>query len=285
LRVFSSGVPFALLAWWSLLLSLATGLFLAYHYRPWGDVFREVSRLTGLIPHGGYIRNLHYLSGQCFLIFTLGHTLDCFLKGLYRKADPWEWAKLILLPALGFLLLLTGFILKGDKEGVFAASVMFHLVQEIPLLGTGLSRLVLRPGEDFFLLPYLHHVIIIPLTVLFLLGQHRKRLLPGGNLGWPLLAFLSLLALFYPLPKDIPLHVELVNPSGPWFFQGIQLLLRYIPPFWAGIVWPLLPLALMASLPIVPARHISWVTKLTWASWIAHGGILVFAWWYIPGKA
>ena len=283
LREKGAGLPFALLAWWSLLLALCSGILLGFHYRPWGDVFREVSRITGLLPYGGWLRSLHYLSGQSFLIFTLAHTLDCFLKGLYRKAPPGEWLKLMLLPAMAFLLLLTGFILKGDKEGILAASVMFSLVREVPLFGEGLSKLFLRPGEDFFLLPYLHHAIIIPFTVLLLLGRHRKNMLPRGELGWSLLAVLSLLALLDPLPKDIPLHVELMNPTGPWFFHGIQFLLRHIPPLWAGVVWPLIPLCFMAVLPLVPSRHLPWMKRLTGFTWAAHGGILILAWCLLPG--
>lgn len=85
------GSFFALLAWWSLLLAILSGIVLTFHYRPWGDVFRAVSRLTGFIPFGNFLRTFHYLSGQGFLLFTLVHVLDCFRKVKYRSVPSVEW--------------------------------------------------------------------------------------------------------------------------------------------------------------------------------------------------
>ena len=273
---------FALLAWWSFLIALVTGAFLAFHYRPWGDVFRGVSHLTGVIPYGSFLRTLHYLSGQCFLVFTLAHALEFLYKGRYENAPPKAWGKLILLLSVAFLLLFTGFILKGDKEGIHAASVMYYLVQEVPLIGGAVARLLLRPGEELFLLPYLYHVIVLPLLVLFFLSQHRKRILPRGDLGWPLLALLSCLALVYRIPPDIPPHTEMATPAGPWFFQGVQFLLRYAPPLLVGVLWPLLPLGLMAALPLVPPAYVRWARLATAGSWTLHGMFILLAWWVIP---
>lgn len=278
----AKGLPWAMLAWWSFVLALLTGAVLAFHYRPWGDVFRSVSHLTGMIPYGRYLRVLHYLSGQAFLVFTLIHVLECFWKERYRTIPAWDWVKLLLIIPLAFLLLLTGFILKGDKEGIFAAGVMFHLAREIPVIGPGLSHIVLRPGDDFFLLPYLHHIAILPVIVLILLVQHRKRFMPRGDLVWLVLAALSLLAIVYPLPADIPPHQARAILAGPWFFQGIQLLLRYAPPFWAGVAWPLLPLVLTAALAFVPASQIGRLRTATALSWAAHGVLMVLAWGLIP---
>jgi ubiquinol-cytochrome c reductase cytochrome b subunit len=185
--------------------------------------------------------------------------------------------------APAFLLMLTGFILKGDKEGLLAGKVMYHLAREIPFIGTHIAGLLLRPGEAFFLLPYIHHTILLPLTVLFLLVEHRRRLLPDSPLGWSFTAGISILALVYPLPLDIPPHMETGTPTGPWFFKGIQLVLRHLPPFWAGVFWPLLPLALLCSLPFVPLFVLPWVRRATILTWAAHGALIFLAWWLLPG--
>jgi hypothetical protein len=236
--------------------------------------------LTGSLPYGFFIRRFHYLSGQCFVIFTLAHTLDRFLRAGYRRITLWEWISPVFSLILGFALLFTGFILKGDKEGILAARVMVHLAREIPLIGNILSRTLLRPGEDFFLLPYLHHAVIIPMFSLLLLVQHRKRVFPRGELDWVLLAIFTSIALFYPLPPDIPPHVDAPNITGPWFFHGIQMLLRYGPPFWMGVFWALLPFGLLALLPFAPESITPWAKWLVALIWILNGALIVMAQWF-----
>ncbi len=278
-----SGLPLAELAWWAFLFALITGVILSFNYRPWGDVFKSVSKLTGWLPYGAFFRRLHYLSGQAFLILTFAHTLEHFLRETYRHIKPQEWTKLVLLFFLSFPLVFTGFILKGDKGGIIAGRVMYNLAQEIPYLGSGLAALLLRPGEDFFLLPYLHHTVILPLVVIFLLGRHRKHLLPKGGLGWTLMAFLAFLATFYPLPPDVPPHVETTKIAGPWFFHGIQLLLHYGPPFWVGVLWPLVPIGLLAILSFIPSSLLKWAKWIVIITWLLHVTFLLIAWCLIPG--
>ena len=277
-----SGRPLAALAWWAFLLALVSGIILSFNYRPWGDVFKSVSMISGWMPYGLFLRRLHYLSGQFFLLLTFIHTLDHFFKRTFLRMPPFEWTKLVLLFYLSFPLVFTGFILKGDKEAIQAGHLMFHLAREIPGVGQVLAGLLLRPGEDFFLLPYLHHTVILPLMVIFLLGGHRRRLLPGGELGLPLLAFLALLSLFYPLPPDIPPRMEISHVAGPWFFHGIQLLLRYGHSFWFGVIWPAIPLALLAFLSFAPSlltRAVWWLVVVTWLLQMV---LIAVGWFVLP---
>ena len=272
------GPLLAVLTWWAFYCALITGIVLAFHYRPWGDVFKTVSLLFDQLPYGTFIRKLHYLSGQCFLLLVLAHTLDHFIKRTYHRILTFPWIKLISFLICSFALIFTGFILKGDQKGRVAGQVMYALASEIPFCGSSLARLFLRPGEDFFLLPYLYHCVILPLAVILLLSSHRKQLLPRGDMGWPLLAILSLLAVFYPLPQDIPPGMEVLDITGPWFFHGVQLLLRYVPPLWAGVVWPLTPFILLALFPLTPPRLRHPMRQMTAAVWCLHVVFLMIAW-------
>ena len=277
-----SGRPLAVLSWWAFVIALLSGVVLSFHFRPWGDVYAALSELTHRFPHGTFFRRLHYLSGQCFLLFALAHTVEHFLRRTYLRVKPVEWARLVTAFFLSFPLVFTGFILKGDKEGVFAGEVMVHLAREIPMVGSDLALLLLKPGEDFFLRPYLHHTVTLPLLVIFLLGGHRRRFFPDSGLGLPLLAILAVAAVFYPLPPDIPPRAEVAGITGPWFFHGIQLLLRYGPPLMVGILWPMIPMLLMVALALPLISSSRWLWLLTGILWIVHLVVLCLAWFLLP---
>ncbi len=266
------------MTWWAFYCALISGIVLAFHYRPWGDVFKTVSHLTDGRLYGAFIRKLHYYSGQCFLLLILAHTLDHWFRTTYRRLRTMQWIKLLLLLVCGFGLVFTGFILKGDQKGVLAGQVMAALISEIPFGGLGLARLFLRPGDDFFLLPYLHHTVVLPLGVIFLLSEHRKTLWPRDDFGWPLLAALTLLAVWAPLPRDIPPGMAIQHISGPWFFHGVQWLLRYVPPIWAGVVWPLTPFIALAFLSLAPPRLYKPLAGLAALIWTMHLILLLIAW-------
>ena len=82
-----------------------------------------------------------------------------------------------------------------------------------------------------------------------------------------------LLSIVLAAPME-PNRFGLLFIAGPWFFLGLQELLRSLPPFVAGVATPLLPLGLLFWLPKTsPAR--SWVL-LTIALWFLAYGVLTF---------
>ena len=152
---------------------------------------------------------------------------------------------------LCFYTLFTGFILKGDKEGLFAARIFMNLMGNIPLVGKPVSTLFILPGKDLFFLPYLYHCFFLPILILYLIRTHIKRWFPKQGFLYAGVAGLCLYALFVKPFMDIPPDAFAEAVKGPWFFLGIQTLLKSLPATLAGLVFPALFLGCLLILPIV----------------------------------
>ncbi|MFH1351739.1 MAG: cytochrome b N-terminal domain-containing protein [Pseudomonadota bacterium] len=239
----------------SLILCLISGLVLIFQYQPIGDVFQNVEEITTVIPYGGFFRQLHHGSGQIFVIMMLFHTLDHLLKRRYERYPFKEWALLIIPLFLCLFTLFTGFILKGDKEGSFAGFIFLSLLLEVPLVGHLLSGLFIIPGKTFFLLPYLHHCFLLPILIIFFIRDHIREWFPDYRFIFITTFGLFLYALFVAPNMAIPPEAEVPHIKGPWFFLGIQTLLRMMPPLWAGLI---LPGLVVGSLLILPLLKGAW---------------------------
>lgn len=233
-----------------LLVCLASGIVLAFYYRPAGNVFQNVEEITTIVPYGWFFRQLHYAAGQAFAVLMLLHTVDHLVKRKYRLFPAKDWAVLIVSLALCFFTLFTGFILKADQEGAHAGSIFMNLLLAVPAVGTPLASLFIVPGEGFYFLPYLHHCLLLPALILFLLRPHIRAWLPDRPVF--ILSFLGLFlyACLVRPHMDIPPEARVPAVSGPWFFLGMQTLLKHLPPLAAGIGLPLAFLGCLLALPL-----------------------------------
>ncbi len=238
----------------SLLLCLISGAILSFHYRPMGNVFQNVEEITSVVPYGRFFRQLHYASGQLFVILMSLHTLDHFLRRRYRTFGPRQWSLLIISLALCFLALFTGFILKGDKEGLFAARIFMNILRTVPLVGNRLSNFFILPGDSLFFLPYLYHCIFLPPLIFYLLNAHTREWLPDASFLLVTTVGLFLFAIFIDPWMDIPPDAIVGLVKGPWFFLGIQCLLRFLPPFYAGLLVPGMVVLCIFLLPVAGKR-------------------------------
>ena len=238
-----------------LIFCLVSGVILSFYYRPVGDVFQNVEEITTLAPYGWFFRQFHYISGQLFVILMFIHTMDHLLKRRYRMFTPGGWALLVVSLGLCFFTLFTGFILKGDKEGLFAGRIFHSLVLAVPGVGEKLSSLFIVPGESFFFLPYLYHCFFLPLLVVYLLRSHIREWFPSR--AYVLVSFpvFFIYACVVKPHADIPPDAEAGVVKGPWFFLGIQTLLKTMDARLAGLAMPLAFLLIMLALPLVKGRR------------------------------
>ena len=235
----------------ALFLCLFSGIVLSFYYRPMGNVFQNVEEITTLVPYGWFFRQLHFAAGQLFVILMLIHAVDHFHQKRYRLYPEGQWQRLIFSLCLCFYTLFTGFILKGDKEGLFAARIFMNIVSGVPIVGDPLSRLFILPGKDLFFLPYLYHCFFLPIFILYLIRGHIRKWFPEQGFLYAGAAGLCLYALFVKPFMDIPPEAFTASVKGPWFFLGLQSLLKTIPPTLAGIVFPALFLGCVLILPRV----------------------------------
>jgi ubiquinol-cytochrome c reductase cytochrome b subunit len=249
---------------------ILTGLILCFYYRPMGDVFRNVEEITSLVPFGRFFRQLHYISGQLMAVLMLLHTVDHFLRQRYLQYPSVEWVRLLTCLLLCFFTLFTGFVLKGDQEGLFAGRVFMNILKAAPFFGDRLSNLFISPGDDFFFLPYLYHCLLLPAAILYLLRAHIRNWLPDERY----LVISAVVMVSYALliePRiDIPWDAPVESIEGPWFFLGIQTGLRYLPAVWAGLLIPSVFLALAGFLPAAGrfwSKPIRWLLMVLFCSY------------------
>ena len=268
----------------SLILCLISGIILAFQYRPIGNVFQNVEAITTIIPYGRFFRQFHYGAGQLFVMLMLFHTIDHFLKRKYDYYPFSKWLILVISLYLCFFTLFTGFILKGDKEGAFAGIIFLNIMKEAPLVGEQWASLFIIPGESFFLLPYLYHCFFLPLLIIFLMKDHIREWMPDHNFMCIATIGLFLFALFIDPSMDIPPEADVTRVKGPWFFLGIQFLLSFIPPFWAGLIIPGLYMGLLIILPITRGAWAKKIHYLIMASCVLYAALTFYEYMMKPYK-
>ncbi len=215
-------------------IAVFSGIVLSFHYDP-SKPFESLQLISGLVPFGELLRRIHYFSSQIFLLSLIFHKLEYL--GSNRPYSRTKWTKevLIIFP-LSFLLLFTGYILRGSKEGIFALNIARNLLSSIPLIGGVLNGIIF--GNRIFIV-FLNHAVTFTLPMFFLFYWHVRLIYPDYSRFLFVFAItLAASLLFYPSighPVDFP-----VDPvKGPWFFLGIQELVYLLPPFLGGIVYPL----------------------------------------------
>ena len=113
---------------------------------------------------GGYLRSVHLWATQAFVLFILLHLLVVFFTSGFKKPRRLTWV-------LGVLMLFTvlvetefGYVLRGDYSSQWRSLQGADFYN-----GSGLGKLI-NPLN--FLQIYGIHIVVIPLTLLGLLGLH-----------------------------------------------------------------------------------------------------------------
>lgn len=267
-----------------LALLVGTGIMLMFVYTPSPETaYLDMLRLQTEVNYGQLVRNLHHWGGNLLVIVTFLHLLRVFFTGGLRPPREFNWAM-----GVGLLLLVvganfTGYLLPWDQLAYWAVTVGASLLSYIPVIGEGLSALILGGPEvgaatltNFYGL----HVAIIPMAIFFLASFHIWRVRKDG-LSIPrrlkdakpekvekvstlphlvsiefvfalvVLALIVLWASWVNAPLEAaadPNHSP--NPAkAAWYFMGLQELLLHFHPVFGAIVIPVLGLVGLLAYP------------------------------------
>ena len=220
----------------SLYISVLSGLVVALQY-DFSTPLYSTSAMDALVPFGSFWRSLHFYSSQLFFILSLLHFVMVLID---RRADSMSFAKwwpLVVSLPVGLLLLFTGYVLRGDGTGEMAGMIAENICLAIPGVGHYLNSLLFWVSESLGRV-YANHVIGLGVIWGILSWDHIRKYRANLAQHTLFIAFSLLLAFIFLAPME-PTKLGVFYLPGPWFFLGLQEMLRYINPFWAGIIWPL----------------------------------------------
>jgi ubiquinol-cytochrome c reductase cytochrome b subunit len=234
---------------WTLIafyISLLSGIIVGLQY-DYLNPFYSTTAIDLLAPYGHFFRSLHFFSSQFFFFFCCFHLLAVYEKTLsYSKV---EWYRLVGILPLILLLLFTGYVLRGDNTGSSAGIIAENIMLAIPVFGSSLNDFFLSLSDSGLRKVYIHHVIALDLLLLIFAWNHLRTYRIKVQDYLPLIAAILIFSVFISAPLE-PDRLGISYISGPWFFLGLQELLRYLSPFFAGVAIPILfILALFAAHP------------------------------------
>lgn len=230
----------------SLFLSIISGVVVALQYDA-AEPFYATSTIELIVSYGSFWRALHYFSSQAFFLLLVGHLAVVLWKNEaeYRRG---AWIRLCATLPCGLLLLFTGYVLRGDATGEAAGAIAEHICLSVPLIGTQLNDLLFDIADSGLRKVYAHHVIGLVVLGGMAAWPHLRRYTAAWRNHLVLVLLTVLVSILIAAPME-PNRYGLLFIRGPWFFLGLQELLRFFSPFIAGVVTPLVPLGLLFWLP------------------------------------
>jgi cytochrome b6 len=156
------------------IVQVITGILLMVYYRPaqpWGSVQRIVME----IPYGNIIRSIHHWSANLMVLTLFFHMFSTMFMKAYRPPREFTWLTGVMLMGITLVFSFSGYLLPWDDLSFFATRVGISEIEKAPFIGHWLANLV-RGGTDVTLETigrfYVLHVIVLPLSILAVVGIH-----------------------------------------------------------------------------------------------------------------
>jgi quinol-cytochrome oxidoreductase complex cytochrome b subunit len=283
---------FGFLAGFVLVLQLATGIFLAMHYKADSSMaFDSIQHIMRDVNYGWLLRYMHSTGASAFFIVVYVHMARTLFYGSYRAPRELMWwtgqILLLLLMAISFM----GYLLPWGQMSYWGASVITNLFRATPFYGEEIVRWLrgdFGVGDAtltrFFALHYLFPFIIFGMVVIHLVALHTVRSSnPSGinladkdnipfhpyftikdffGLGVYLFIFL-LFVFFFPNAFIEPANNIPANPMQTpshivpeWYFLPFYAILRSVPDLVGGVVAMGVSVLIFAAMPFMDRSKI-----------------------------
>jgi len=163
-------------AFLSFLILAGSGIFLAMYYTPTPDkAYKSVELLMTSVPMGSLIRSIHYWTANLMIAAVMLHMLRIYFMGAYKKPRESNWVVgvtlFLVVTTFGF----SGYLLPWDQLSFWATKIGTNIAGSIPIVGPYMSAILLG-GNDItaatLTIFYALHVLVLPATIILLLGAH-----------------------------------------------------------------------------------------------------------------
>lgn len=234
----------------SLYLSVLSGLVVALQYDP-GTPFYSTGVIELLAPFGHFWRSCHFYTSQMFFLFSLFHLVVIILVKADLKMPFGKWLLLVGSVPASLLLLFSGYVLRADATGEAAGLIAENITLSIPYLGDLLNSLLFAIEAEGMKRVYANHLIGLGVVWGICCWDHLRRYRVGIGQYGGMVAAVICFCLFVPAPME-PARLGVFHIQGPWFFLGLQELLRHLEPLSAGVF---IPASLMGALLLAPKEE------------------------------
>ncbi len=208
----------------SIIICAISGVLLAVPY----DVaapYLSVTKLVTFNPAASLLRNMHYWSAQLFLILTLIHIFDHLRKGTESNIRTKSvWFRLTLSVIFTFYVMLSGFILKSDGDGLQAHRILTSLIGNLPWIGNMLQQTFVGPEGNYQVL-YIQHAATATVILFVIIMEHARSLKVNISTLLITTAIITFLSFLFRAPVN---GLNEIVMKGPWYFVGLQETLHWV---------------------------------------------------------
>jgi ubiquinol-cytochrome c reductase cytochrome b subunit len=176
---------FAVLAGFTLVIQIVTGIVLASHYSTSGELaFGSVERIMRDVNSGWMLRYLHANGASFFFIVTYIHIFRGLYYGSYKAPRELVWMLGVVILLLMMATAFMGYVLPWGQMSFWGAKVITGLFGAIPLVGEPIQTWLVggfAPDNPtlnrFFSLHYLLPFVIAGTVILHIWALH----IPGSS--------------------------------------------------------------------------------------------------------